>query len=161
MGWINHGERTIRWLFGRWWLGNHPTLHAVLNVSASVTIFAPWFGSYLIWLCFFRPTEKEGLTFSDRPERQALEQQALALVIGQQTLSDGFRDTPNPKSAAIMTEARRLALQAVKDKLKDHGMKLRDFEASTFRNLATQYLRTEQGQSLIEKAEANIARYRR
>lgn len=60
-------------------------------------------------------------------------------------------------SGAVMTEARRLAKNLVKDQIKAAGLKISHYEASEITKAANALLESETGPSIIEQAKANIA----
>lgn len=59
-------------------------------------------------------------------------------------------------SGAVMTEARRLAKNLVKDGIKAAGMKVSHVESSVITKAANELLNSEQGPGLIEQAKANL-----
>lgn len=60
-------------------------------------------------------------------------------------------------SGAVMTEARRLAKNLVKDQIKAAGLKISHYEASEITKAANALLDSETGPSIIEQAKANLA----
>lgn len=60
-------------------------------------------------------------------------------------------------SGVVMTEARRLAKNLVKDEMKRAGIKVSHVEAKEITKAANAYLDSTEGAGLIAKAEANIA----
>lgn len=61
-------------------------------------------------------------------------------------------------SGAVMTEARRLAKEVIKDMMKKNGLKIAHVNASEITKAANALLASEQGKSYIEAAEAEIKR---
>ena len=59
-------------------------------------------------------------------------------------------------SGAVMTEARRLARQLVKDTLREAGQKVSHYKASEITAAANQLLASPDGKSLITQAEENL-----
>jgi hypothetical protein len=57
---------------------------------------------------------------------------------------------------AVMTEARRLAKQVIKDEMKRQGIKVSYVEASEITKAANAYLTTDAGKELIDRAKANL-----
>jgi hypothetical protein len=60
-------------------------------------------------------------------------------------------------SGAVMTEARRLAKNLVKDQIKAAGLKISHYEASEITKAANALLESDTGPSIIEQAKANLA----
>lgn len=56
----------------------------------------------------------------------------------------------------VMTEARRLAKQVIKDEMKRQGIKVSYVEASEITKAANAYLTTDAGKDLVEQAKVNI-----
>lgn len=59
-------------------------------------------------------------------------------------------------SGEVMTEARRLARNLVKEALKAMGKKISHIEASEITKAANAYLGTDKGKALIEQAKSNV-----
>jgi hypothetical protein len=57
---------------------------------------------------------------------------------------------------AVMTEARRLAKQVIKDEMKRQGIKVSYVEASEITKAANAYLTTDAGKELIDRAKTNL-----
>lgn len=70
-----------------------------------------------------------------------------------------FTGTKKAKGAsgAVMTEARRLAKNLVKDQIKAAGLKISHYEASEITKAANALLDSDTGPSIIEQAKANLA----
>lgn len=58
---------------------------------------------------------------------------------------------------AVMTEARRIAKNIVKDEIKKAGQKISHYEASEITKAANALLESETGAGIIEQAKANLA----
>lgn len=90
--------------------------------------------------------------------------QEAALKKGQENVAailDGSMKIPGQKkvkgaSGKVMTEARRLARNIIKDEIKRAGGKVSHYEASEITKAANDYLETEAGKALIAKAEETI-----
>jgi hypothetical protein len=61
-------------------------------------------------------------------------------------------------SGAVMTEARRLAKQVIKDEMKRKGIKLAHVDSSEITRLANVLLASDQGQYFLREAEAELKR---
>lgn len=101
------------------------------------------------------------ITKKEYPDAEQLK--AAALVQGQKNLENimagNIRIVGAAKatktSGAVMTEARRLARNLVKDEIKRQGLKVSHFEAKEITKAANAIL--ENDDSLIKQAEANLA----
>jgi hypothetical protein len=93
------------------------------------------------------------------------EMKAAAMAKAEATLADlkegKVRLTGGKKKSGVagpvMTEARRLAKNLVKDELKRQKIKIAHVEAKEITALANDILASDQGPGLIAKAEANLA----
>lgn len=61
-------------------------------------------------------------------------------------------------AGVVMTEARRLARNVIKDEIKRAGLKVSHYEASDITKAANALLETDQGPSIIKAAEEEIAK---
>lgn len=98
-------------------------------------------------------------------EGEKLEQaKAAAMKKGEENaeaIRNGTIKLPGKKakskvSGAIMTEAMRLARATVKAAMKEAKLKLSHYKASQISALAKQYLETDEGKKLIDKAKENL-----
>lgn len=64
--------------------------------------------------------------------------------------------TKKAAGGAVMTEARRLAKNVIKDEMKKAGLKISDYKASEITLAAQKYLDGEKGASILEMAKANL-----
>jgi hypothetical protein len=96
---------------------------------------------------------------------EAEEMKAAALAKGQEQVdaiyTGKIKFTGGAKSAKesgkVMTEARRLARNLVKDEMKRQGIKISHVEAKEITKAANDVLSSETGPSIIEMAKANLA----
>jgi hypothetical protein len=94
---------------------------------------------------------------------KAEELQAAALAKAEETFANmkagkiRIMGTKAEKTGgAVMTEARRLAKQVIKDEMKRQGIKVSYVEASEITKAANAYLTTDAGKELIDRAKANL-----
>jgi len=98
-------------------------------------------------------------TYPDETERQAeamkaAEKQLEDMVAGKIKLT-GTKKASAKTSGKVMTEARRLAREVVKDLMKANGIKISHVKASEITSVANDLIA--QDPTFIEKAEANLA----
>jgi ribosomal protein L17 len=98
-------------------------------------------------------------TYPDETERQAeamkaAEKQLEDMVAGKIKLT-GTKKASAKTSGKVMTEARRLAREVVKDLMKANGIKISHVKASEITAVANDLIN--QDPTFIEKAEANLA----
>lgn len=97
-------------------------------------------------------------------EADAAKEHAAAMEIAAKNLDDlanartkkGRAAGASKVAGVVMTEARRLAKEIIKNEIRAAGMKVSHVEASQITALANEFLKGEQGASLIEEAKANI-----
>lgn len=105
------------------------------------------------------------ITKSTYPNADELKQAAVAkaqeqmeLIATSKIKFSGKSSKAKKASGAVMTEARRLARNLVKDAIKREGKKVSHFKASDITKLANMWLDDEAiGPDLIKQAEANLA----
>ncbi len=83
------------------------------------------------------------------------EEQVKAIYEGKIKFTGGAKSAK--ESGKVMTEARRLARNLVKDEMKRQGIKISHVEAKEITKAANDVLASETGPSIIEMAKANLA----
>lgn len=91
-----------------------------------------------------------------KAEALAMGQKQVELIYsGKIKFTGGAKSTK--ESGKVMTEARRLARNLVKDEMKRQGIKISHVEAKEITKAANEVLASETGASIVEMAKANIA----
>ncbi len=79
-----------------------------------------------------------------------------ALKAGKLPRMAGQKSGDDKIPGVVMTEARRLAKNLIKDEIKAAGGKISHYEAKDITAAANAYLETDEGKSLVEVAKANV-----
>ncbi len=79
------------------------------------------------------------------------------LVQGKLPRMAGVKASDGKIPGVVMTEARRLARNVIKDEIKKAGEKISHYDAKDITAMANELLKDEAGKELLEQAKANVA----
>src|SRR5207244_2361268 len=68
----------------------------------------------------------------------------------------GVKSTSDKVPGVVMTEARRLAKNLIKDEIKKAGGKISSYEPKDITTAANSYLETDEGKTLLAQAQVNV-----
>lgn len=97
--------------------------------------------------------EKEG---AKKAAMEVAEKNLANLRAGKLPRMAGVKSTDDKIPGVVMTEARRLAKNLIKDEIKAAGGKISHYEAKDITAAANAYLETEEGKALLVQAQANV-----